>query len=65
MSTNDLDDWTVLVSALGAVVFFLVLAVSLPTTAANKEKTKQEAIKAGLVQDNEGHWVKPELEEKK
>ena len=46
-----------------AVLFvFLVTAIGMTIDDANEEQTKREAIKAGLVQDNEGHWVRPELE---
>ena len=59
------SDWAEVSPIIGLVVVTLVGVVSLPIIAANEEQTKQEAIKAGLVQDNKGHWVRPELEEKK
>ena len=57
-----MNDWVDSAPIIGMVVIFLAVTISIPIKHANEEKTKQEAIKAGLVQDNEGHWVKPELE---
>ena len=56
------SDWADAAPIIGLFVVLLVGVVSLPIIAANEEKTKQEAIKAGLVQDDKGHWVRPELE---
>ena len=57
-----MNDWLDSVPMIGMVVVFLAFAISIPFGIANKEQTKQEAIKAGLVQNDKGHWVKPELE---
>lgn len=48
-------------SALCVAVVFIVLFTSRCTAAGSveEEKTKQEAIKAGLVQGEYGRWVKP------
>ena len=56
-----MSDWVRVSPIIGIVVISLVGVVSIFMIAANEEQTKQEAIKAGLVQDNVGHWVKPEL----
>jgi len=43
------------------IVFGLILVTSAVGTTISikvKEQTKQEAIKAGLYQDDNGHWVK-------
>ena len=56
------SDWAEVSPIIGIVVISLVGIISLPIIAANLEQTKREAIKAGLVQNNEGHWVRPEIE---
>ena len=56
------SNWSEAVVVIFAFLVLVVIASAIPILAANQEKTKQEAIKAGLVQDNEGHWVRPELE---
>ena len=56
------SDWSEAVVITLAFLVLAVIASAVPILAANQEQTKREAIKAGLVQDNEGHWVRPELE---
>ena len=58
-------DWVYSTFIIAVLFVFLVTAIGITITDANEEKTKQEAIKAGLVQDNEGYWVRPNLGEKK
>ena len=55
-------DWVYSTFIIAVLFVFLVTAIGMTIKNANEEQTKQEAIKAGLVQDNEGHWVRPELE---
>ena len=50
-------DWVYSTFIVAVLFVFLVTAIVMTIKNAN-----QEAIKAGLVQDNEGHWVRPELE---
>ena len=57
-----MNSWEDVAPILGVVALFSVLAVGMTIKDANEEQTKREAIKADLVQDNEGHWVRPELE---
>ena len=52
------SDWADEAPTIGLFIVLLAGVISIPIIAANEEKTKQEAIKAGLVQDNEGHWVR-------
>ena len=57
-----MSSWVKVSPIIGISVISLVGVISIFMIAANEEQTKREAIKAGLVQDNEGHWVRPELE---
>ena len=50
-------DWVYSTFIVVVLFVFLVTAIGMTIKNAN-----QEAIKAGLVQDNEGHWVRSELE---
>ena len=59
-----MNSWEDVAPILGMVGVFLAVAIGMTIQNANEEQTKQEAIKAGLVQDNAGHWVRPELGEK-
>ena len=65
MSTDNSSDWAGASIVLVALVVLLVFVISIPCSIANEEQTKQEAIKAGLVQNDKGHWVRPKLKEKK
>ena len=55
-------DWAYSTLIVAVLFVFLVTAIGMTIKNANEEQTKREAIKAGLVQDNEGHWVRPKLE---
>ena len=57
-----MSDWGESGLLLSIGLTFIILAVAVPIGIANEEQTKQEAIKAGLVQNDRGHWVRPELE---
>ncbi len=54
------SDWWLYISCGTVACTFLVCLVGTQAIKEYREEvTKQEAIKAGLVQDKEGHWVKP------
>lgn len=45
--------------ALAVAAFVFAMNWGLSSQIKSQEQTKIEAIKAGLVQDKDGHWVKP------
>ena len=57
-----MNNWADSAPVIGIFVLFSVIAVSMTINDVNQERTKREAIKAGLVQDDKGHWVRPEIE---
>ena len=59
---SDSSEWAENGIIIMVLVVFLVLVITIPFGLANEEQTKREAIKAGLVQDDNGHWVQPILE---
>jgi hypothetical protein len=44
---------------IAVAVIFGILGIGATTKTYMIEQVKIEAIKAGLVQDSEGHWVRP------
>lgn len=58
------SDWK-FVAAIGLSVIGLMAVgtVGLYIEKQQKSAVELEAIRAGLVQDKDGHWVKPELKE--
>lgn len=57
--------WALSVAIILSVFFYCTTSYSskeiaeIQKTNVEIQKTQQEAIKAGLVQDEKGHWVKP------
>jgi len=50
--------------ALSIAIIYGALAISNIPYDIENEKTKQIAIEQGLVQDNKGHWIKEQINEK-
>ena len=65
MIRNNLDLLSLVIFTIFISLVLIIYASAVVFDITKKEQTKQEAIKAGLVQNNEGHWVRPNLEEKK